>query len=148
MKFIVPDEIGSSLRVLPNDTYEAEIQKIMFGESSTKNPKVTLKLIIQSEPTENDGEPTIGEAILETCSLQPQAMWKLNDWYKGATGERLPAGDFDQEDFLTMLDEALIGSRWNILVETKDINGEERSQIDKFHPIKSKKGTIGKKVKR
>jgi hypothetical protein len=152
MKYVVPENVGGSdLRVLPEDTYEAEVQDIFFGLSGTNNPKATIKLVVQSEYSgrkDADFQTCVGETILETVSLQPQAMWKINDWYKGATGEpRIPEGEYDDQQFESMLKEALVGARFNVLVETKSTNGNEMTVVKKFSAIQGKK-VGGKKIRR
>lgn len=140
MKIIVPENVGSSLRVLPIDSYEVEIQELYMGESKQKLPKVVVKYIVQSEYSgtkDKDFQTCIGETVLETISLTEQAMWNLNDLYKGATGERIPKGDFDPTEFETMLKEALIGARYTVLVELDTSQGDERTKIKKRTPIKS-----------
>ena len=146
MKFVIPESIGSEVRVFPEDTYEFEIQDLFLGVSKqSQKPKITLKLICQTEysgPKDANFKTTVGDPLLETISLQEQAIWKLNDYYKGATGERIPAGEMDEEEFTAMLKEALIGSRWSILVKTDTSQGDERSKVDKINAI----GKGGKKT--
>jgi hypothetical protein len=150
MKFKIPENVGGGeLRVLPNDTYEMEVQDVFVGTSSTNNPKATIKLIVQSEFTGKkaaDFQTCIGETVLETVSLQPQALWKVNDWVKGATGEGLPVGrEFESlEEFGAYLKEVLIGSRWMVLTDTKTNEGNEMTVVHKAKAIlsasKAKKG--------
>jgi hypothetical protein len=150
MKFVIPENVGSSLRVLPVDTYETQIQDIYLGESKEKKPKATIKFVTQSEytgPRDKDFQSCVGETIIETVSLQAQAIWKLNDYFKGATGERLPQGEFDEEEMLNMLKEGLVGSRWNLLVETDTSQGDERTKVKKATPIKGK-SVGGQKIRR
>jgi hypothetical protein len=144
MRIVIPEEIGGSLRLLPPDTYEANLSDLFLGESQTKNPKVTLKFTITSEYTgkkDKDFQSCIGENILEMCSLQPQAVWKLNDYYKAATGERLPQGEFDDEEFESMLKEALVGKSFRLLVDNEIVptTGEERTKVQKFEIIEKRK---------
>ena len=118
----VPEDMGSSLRLLPNGPAHAVLEKLILGTSKTsKQPKLTLQYVIDQDMDDiPDGEPTtIGEKVLETCSLQPQALWKLNDIYKAATGERIPHGDFDTSEFVGMVTEALAGTEWNLMLEQK-----------------------------
>jgi hypothetical protein len=83
-----------------------------------------------------EGEPSaIGESVLETFSLQPQAIFRLNDVYKEVTGERLPQGDYSEEDIEQMLNEALTGSEWNLALELQvpqdGSSTEERTTVVK-----------------
>jgi hypothetical protein len=123
MQVHVPEELGGSLRVLPEDTYDAVIQDMFLGVSKTGNPKLTVKWLVQSEYTgekDEDYISTVGENVLETYSLQPQALWNLNDLYKSVTGDRLPQGDYDEEEFLEMLKNALLGASMKIRLITDD----------------------------
>lgn len=131
MKIHVPEDLGGKLRVLPEDTYNAQIQDMFFGMSKTNNPKITCKWVITSESDQNpEGDPpTTGENVLETFSLQPKAIWNLNDLYTEVTGNRLPKGDFSPEEFTEMVKQELIGAELLIDVITDTGSGSERSQI-------------------
>lgn len=119
MQIHIPEDLGSDLRLLPAGTVEAALEKIIYGTSQKGNPKVTFKYIATSEMegVEEGEPPTIGETILETFSLMPNALFRLNDVYKAATQERLPQGDFTKEQFLDMLDEALIGHTFRLMLD-------------------------------
>jgi len=121
MQIHVPEELGGSLRILPEDTYKAVIQDMFLGKSKSGNPKITVKWLIQSEYSGEKDEnyiSTIGENVLETYSLQPQALWNLNDLYKSITKDRLPMGDYTEEEFLEMLKASLIGASMKIRIIT------------------------------
>jgi len=118
MRIMVPEDIGGELRKLEGVAV-ATLQSISFGKSKAGHPKATLKYILTEEM---DGIPegeasTVGETVLETFSLQPQSMWKLNDLYKSVMGERIPQGDYGQEEFEQMLNEALVGHHFNLVLE-------------------------------
>jgi len=120
MKVIVPEEIGGGgLRLLPAGVARATLEKIIMGKSKTGNPKATFRYTITDEMDGvAEGEPsTIGETVLETYSLQSQALFRLNDVYKEVTGERLPQGDFELEEFGEMLNDTLCGTEWDLLLE-------------------------------
>jgi hypothetical protein len=118
MRITIPEEIGSSLRLLPEGVAVATLEKIMIGESKAHQPKATFRYTITEEMEGvPEGEPTtIGEHVLENYSLQPQALWKLNDTYKAVTGDRLPQGDYSPEELLEMLNETLTGTEWNLVL--------------------------------
>jgi hypothetical protein len=120
MRISVPESIGGELRKLSGPA-KATLEKVILGKSKANQPKATFRYVITEEMTcIKEGEATaIGEALLETYSLQPQAMFRLNDVYKELTGERLPQGDYSQEDFEVMLNEALTGSEWALILELK-----------------------------
>jgi len=143
MRIVVPENLGGDLRLLPPDTYSSEIQDIFLGESQAKQPKVTIKHVLTSEyggPRDDDFQSCIGEVVLDSFSLQTQAMWRLNDLYKEATGEKLPMGDFSKEEFEAMLKEKLVGTRWNILVDTEEVpGGREQTKIQQFSLIPNRK---------
>ena len=134
MQIVVPEDLGSELRKLEG-VAKAQIDKIMPGTSKAGKPKATIKYIITEEMDGiADGEAsTIGEAVLETFSLQSQALWKLNTLYKQATGERLPQGDYTPEEFISMVEEALIGKEFNLVLELvipdDGSSTEERTEV-------------------
>jgi hypothetical protein len=108
------------------------IQEIFFGESKAGAPKLTVKWLITSEYTgkkDKDYSSTVGENILENFSLQEQALWNLNSLYKKATGERLPTGDYQPEEFVGLLKEKLIGYSTQCRVEDDTGSGEIRSTV-------------------
>lgn len=116
MRIIVPEDLGGELRVL-NGTCHVILEKISFGKSRKNQPKVTFKYLIDQEM--EGEENTIGEAVLETFSLQPQALFKLNEVYIQVTGERLPMGEFSEEEFTQMLNETLTGREFNLYLEAQ-----------------------------
>jgi hypothetical protein len=149
MKVRVPEDLGGELRVLPEEAYEAVISDLFLGKSQTGNPKITVKYTITSESTTKEkGDPsTIGETVLETLSLQEQAMWRTNAFYKTITGERIPQGDYDEIEFVEMLKTACSGVEVIIQVETEESNkGTSMTQI-KSMILKPKKGTTAAKAK-
>jgi hypothetical protein len=154
MKYVVPTDIGSSLRVLPPDTYEAEITDVSFGESAQNKPKCTVIFTIKSEYTgvkEEGFQSCVGEKVIDTVSLQPQAMFKINDYFKAATGDRIPANEdgYDKDEFEELIKENLIGANMSILLETDTSQGDERTKVKKFTALKkSAKNSGGKKLKR
>lgn len=133
IKISVPEDLGGALRVLPEDTYEAAIQDLFYGISRTSSqPKVTLKWTVQSEYSgkhDKDYITTVGETVLESYSLQPKALWKLNNLYKLVTGDRLPHADYEPEEFVQMIKDSLVGSECVIDVATEEQNGSERSVV-------------------
>ena len=144
IKISIPENVGGDLRLLPEDTYEAAIQDLFFGTSQKGFPKITVKWIVQSEYTGKHGkdyQSTVGENVLEAYSLQPNAVWKLNSLYKLVTGDRLPQGDYTEEEFTSLIKDALIGSEALLDVATDNGSGSDRSIVKNVvaKPKKSKK---------
>lgn len=139
MQIHVPEDVGGEdLRLFPEDTYSASLSDWFLGKGkASQQPKLTAKWVVTSEPTDpdvtkrKDFESTIGSEILDTYSLQPQALWKLNGLYKQVTGEKLPHGDFDAEGFHQMIKETLTGVEADLDIVTDTGSGEERSMINK-----------------
>jgi len=144
MRYTVPEDIGSSLRKMEGVAV-AEIQSLIFGKSSTGNPKLTVKYVLTEEldGTASGEGPTTGETVLETFSLQPQALWKLNDLYKSCTGERIPQGDFSQEEFEQLLSDALLNMGFNLVLNLAVPNDgkstDERTEVGERTPILTSK---------
>lgn len=116
----VPEDMGGGdLRLLPSGLANATLQKIYLGTSQNNQPKATVKFVITEEMDGvEDGEPsTIGETVLESFSLQPQALFKLNDMYKAVTGNNIPHGDFSPQEFEAMLTNDLAGTEWTLMLE-------------------------------
>lgn len=137
MKINVPEDVGSGeLRLLPPGVVRATLAKIMLGKSKANQPKATFKFILLEDMKVPFNEPpTTGEVVLDTYSLQPQALFKLNDTYKKVTGERIPQGDFDMVEFEDMLNQSLIGTEWMLQLDnqipTDGSSTEERTVIVK-----------------
>lgn len=151
MNIKVPENVGGSdLRILPTTkpVYEGVVADMFLGKSGTGNPKVTVKYTITSEydgpeSKDKDFESTVGATVLETFSLQEQAIWRLNDFFKQVTGDRLPMGDFTEEEFAAMLKENLVGAELTLMLKTEITNkGNEMTVVEKreFIPRKKKGG--------
>lgn len=133
MDFIqVPKDIGQgNLRSDIMGVCRAELTKMHWGTSRQQKPKVTIEFIL-TEDVEGLEPPTTGEKVLEACSLQPQALWKLNQYYKGATEEDIPSQEYTMQSFQDLIEGALIGSKWDLdLTIGADDKGEPRTQIRK-----------------
>jgi len=147
MQVKVPESMGGDLRILPttNPLYEAEVADIFLGKSGTGNLKATVKYIITSEyegpeAKAKNFESTIGATVLETFSLQEQAIWRLNTFFKQCTGERIPAGDFSEEDLGNMLKDGCIGTPFSLILKTEvDKNGNDRTAVDRRDKIEKKR---------
>jgi len=133
---VVPENVGGDLRLLPAGNAKATLEKIMLGKSkSSGQAKATFRYTITEEMDSNpeDAPSTVGEAVLETYSLQPQAMFRLNDVYKAVTGERVPQGEWSPEEFEAKLNEDLCGTDWNLVlanqVPSDGSSTEERTTI-------------------
>lgn len=151
MNIKVPENVGESdLRMLPvtNPLYEAVIADAFLGKSGTGNPKLTVKYTVTSEYTgpeakAKDFESTVGATVIETFSLQEQAIWKLNDLFKKVTGDRIPAGEMTEEQFLAAMKKALVGTKVTLLLKHGMSNkNEPRLEVEKLEvATKSKLGT-------
>lgn len=145
MKIVVPENMGSDLRVLPEGSYDAEFSDLFLGQSQTQKPKMTVKYVITSEydgPKTDNFKTTIGEPVIETFSLQPQAMFNLNGLYKAVTDKDIPAREYTDEEFAAFIKEALAGARFKLLLTVGSNNGKERTEVSdrKYVPRKSKLG--------
>lgn len=128
MKIVVPENVGGELAKLEGPCV-AIIEKVILGIShNSQQPKATFRYVI-SEMEGND--EAAGQNVLETFSLQPQAMFNLNDVWKEVTGERLPMGEFSKEEFENMLNETLAGTEWDLILAIEIPQGaeEERTVI-------------------
>lgn len=131
MEFIsVPKDIGSSdLRADIEGVCAATLNKVHWGMSRQNKPKVTLEFTL-TEDISGIEPPTSGEKVLEACSLQPQALWKLNGYYKQQTGEDIPEGNYSKEDFQALIEDAILNTDWDLdLMIGADDKGEPRTQV-------------------
>lgn len=138
MAITIPEEQGGELRVFPGDVYNANIQDLFLGTSKAGAPKVTIKWVITSEYSgvgkmskaeKKNFQTVIGENVLESFSLQPQAIWKLSSLYKEVTGDKLPVGDFTEEELEGILKNALIGYACKLHLEQDESQGQPRMQV-------------------
>ncbi len=132
MKIHIPEGLGGDLKLIEG-TGKAALEKIVWGVSKANQPKATFMYTLLDELNEDPDAPTtVGERVLETYSLQPQALFKLNETYKEATGEGLPTGDFSVEEFHTLIEEALLNTEWTLaLVKGMDDKGKDRTEVSK-----------------
>lgn len=65
--------VKTSLELVPDGTYPANMTKVTFGMSKTQNPKVTLEFVFTGEA----GEEIAGRKAWVECSLQTQALFKI-----------------------------------------------------------------------
>ena len=130
MKITIPKDLGGDLKILPEGPCRAAIEGISLGKSKEDKPKATVRYVCLTELYPKDAQETsIGERILETFSLQPQALWRINDLYKEAAGESLPQGDYEDPQLQEILEEALKGTEWNLLLETEEYQGNQQTKV-------------------
>ena len=142
MKFSIPESIGGDLRLLKGPC-TATLEKLTLGKSKAGFPKVTAHFIITDtgDGFEATGEePVVGEKVIETYSLQPQALFSLEATYKEVTGESLTSlrdkspkgdGEFEVEDFVKLMADVLCGTDWDLILDTQTAPGstDERTFI-------------------
>ncbi len=130
MRITVPKDIDSGLKVLPEGVCTAVIDRVMIGKSKAGKPKLTVRFVCTSELFTDGSDTSIGEKILDTYSLEPQALWRLNDLYKQATGSSLPHGDYSPEEFEDMIESQLRGTEWRLVLEQDSTDtGEIRTRV-------------------
>jgi len=132
MKITVPKDLGGDLKVLPPGPCKGAVEGISVGKSQTGQPKATVRWIVLSElyPKGDKEHTSVGERVLDTFSLQEQALWNLNAFYKEATGENLPQGDYDEAEMQVILEDALKGSEFNLILGTEMTpDGEEQTRV-------------------
>jgi len=130
MKISIPKDLGGELKTLPEGPCRAVIEGISLGKSKADQPKATVRYICLTELYPKDAsESSIGERILETFSLQSQALWRINDLYKEGTGESLPQGDYEEAELQELLEGALKGTEWNLLLGTEEYEGREQTKV-------------------
>jgi hypothetical protein len=147
MQIQVPSDLGSDLKILPEGMADATISDLFLGTSAAGQPKLTVKYLISSQMNtkgqtyiddEGDEQPfpkdfnTVGEVVLETFSLQPQALFNLNSLWKGVTGNNLPQGDYSPDEFISLLKEELKGRDFKLSLEHGRTNrGVIQTQVKK-----------------
>lgn len=132
MKVVVPKDLGGTLRNDLYGTFEAVISDMFLGKSQAEQPKITARYTLKSEMEAPHEGSTVGETVLESFSLQEQAIWKLNDLYKLITGDRLPQGDFELEEFFEKIKGACVGKELFLsLAIGKDNNNNDRVEVEK-----------------
>jgi hypothetical protein len=137
MEFIsVPKDMGSGdLRSDIVGLAKAELVKLHWGTSRANRPKVTIEFVIL-EDVPGIEPPTTGEKVLESASLQPQALWKLNAYYKSATDEDIPEGDYSFVEFQEIIEKALLGTKWDLdLFTGQDDKQQPRTQVRKANAV-------------
>jgi len=130
-KITVPDDLGGDLKVFPEGVYDFVLKDIILGTSQANKPKLTFRWICQSEAENakeiDDYESLMGETVLDSYSLQSQALWKLNSIYKQMTKEQLPQGDYEMDEFVGLVKDALDGASARVAVQPDEAG--ERTEI-------------------
>ena len=49
--------------------------------------------------------------------------------FRSATGENLPQGDYEDAELQEILEEALKGTEWNLLLATEEYEGREQTKV-------------------
>lgn len=135
MRVRIPEDIssGSDLKVIPPGPYTAAIKDVIVKAAKTSGaPKAVVRWLLTSEPEGGAAEfPTVGETVLDTYSLQEQALWRLNDLHKALTGQNIPAEDYDMKDFEVYLNSVFPGQDATLMLVTEpDNKGNDRTKVE------------------
>lgn len=108
--------VKTSLELIPDGTYPANLTKREFGMSKKDKPKVSLEFVLAADA----GEEIAGRKAFVECSLQPQALFKVKKVMidLGMDPEELE-GPVDLEAAL----EILLGADATIKVGHHEFNG-------------------------
>ena len=134
MKIVVPEKMGDDLRLIPASVYSATFKEAFVGTSAAKQPKMTVRWIITSEPQDGPADPpTTVETLLDSYSLQENSMWRFNKTFRSLTDKNLPQDDFDEQTFQAFVNENLAGmeATLDVGVEPRQDTGEERNRVNK-----------------
>ena len=137
MKIHVPENLGAGkLRILPEDTYKAVVSDAFHKIAGSGKPVCYFRWTLKSECTKPNiiKDPnyisTVGEAVLDSYSLQEQAFWRIASDLETLTGESLPEGDYDSEDPVKMIKENVVGCEASIRLEVETTNkGNQRMKV-------------------
>ena len=155
---ISEDQLSSDLALMPEDTYSAELTDITTKLSkSSQQPVSWFIWTVTSDPLEPIDEElfpdlqgsTVGKKVLDSYSLQENAIWRLNQIFKILTQENLPTDqDYSMEEFNEMLKERLVGSDVTMQLSIEeDNNGVQRNRPESIVPQQRRKGGRGKRKK-
>jgi len=138
MRISIPKDIAGGLKVLPEGPCRAAIEGVSVGKSKEGNPKATVRYVLLTELYKpEDQQTSIGERVLETFSLLPQALWNIGSFYKEATGENVPQGDYEDAELQETLEEGLKGTEWDLILETDlSPDGNEMTKVAERHLAK------------
>jgi len=121
--------MGGDLRNDLEGVAKAELIKLHWGKSQEGKPKVTIEFVLL-EDIAGIAPPTTGEKVLEACSLQSQALWKVNSYYKQIKEEDIPAGNMSMEEFRALIENTLIGTQWDLDLQiAPDNKGNPRTNV-------------------
>jgi len=155
---ISEDQLSSDLALMPEDTYSAELTDITTKLSkSSQQPVSWFIWTVTSDPLEPIDEElfpdlqgsTVGKKVLDSYSLQENAIWRLNQIFKILTQENLPTDqDYSMEEFNEMLKERLVGSDVTMQLSIEeDNNGVQRNRPESIVPQQRRKARRGKRKK-
>lgn len=114
-------DASSAFKIAPPGAYTVEIETIEEKLSQAKQPKLDIRMQIV------DDEEFAGTKIFETCSLQPQALFRLKQL---ALCAGIDIGEeFDTEDFL--------GARLDVVLDidtytARDGEDKQKNVIKKY----------------
>lgn len=112
------DGVETGYKAVPEGTYEVRVKEIEAGTSQANAPKLDFKFEIISGKNK-------GSILFYTCSLQPQALFKLKVVLE-ALGYEIPEGNFNLD-----IDE-LIDLECSVEVAHETYEGKKRARIVEF----------------
>lgn len=112
------DGVETGYKAVPEGTYEVRVKEVEAGTSQANAPKLDFKFEIISGKNK-------GSLLFYTCSLQPQALFKLKVVLE-ALGYEIPEGNFNLD-----IDE-LIDLECSVEVAHETYEGKKRARIVEF----------------
>jgi len=132
MKISVPKDLNS-FSVVPAGIYRAAVTGYKCGTSAAGNPKISVEMTIQSDGP--NGEKTVGRKVFDNLTLTENALGIVDSKFKALTGDNLPVGDFEIDEFMNMITSRINGREAVIEVTITSGDNGERNNIKKMTAI-------------
>lgn len=102
---------------------QAKVSKTPKGD-----PMIVVEFTITSQGP-NPSEKTIGRKVYENLPVMEKTLWKIAATVKALTGQDLPEGDVNLEEFCLMLTSALSNRDAMLKIDVENYEGKKNNKV-------------------
>lgn len=130
----VPKDLGRPEPIMAG-IYKAAVTNVKVDKSkSSENMLIKPELTIQSQ-SDADGKKVMGRKVFDNWTVAETSIGIWASHYKALTGEDLPSGQFEIDEFINMITSKISNKECIIQIEVETKDDVSRNRIKRYSAI-------------
>ena len=131
----VPKDLGKPEPVMAG-IYKVLVTGVKVDQSKSGSGNMLIKpeLTIQTQ-NDADGKKVLGRKVFDNWTVAEQSIGIWATSYKALTGEDLPSGQFELDEFINMITSKIQGKECLIMIEVETKEDVSRNRIKKYSAL-------------